>query len=153
MKKKFFVFLLLAGLGTAIFFIKNENTRTQKEREENEMEKITLQIGNREFIASPENNETVSVLLEQIPLTIEMEDYSGFEKVGSLGMKLPSNDRQMTTNPGDIVLYKGNQIVIFYGSNSWSYTKIGTIDDLSGWKEALGKENVIVSFSKRERNI
>lgn len=117
------------------------------------MKKIALQIGNREFAASLENNETVSTLLKHLPLTIEMEDYSGFEKVGSLGMKLPSNDRQMTTNPGDIVLYNGNQIVIFYGSNSWSYTKIGTIEDLSGWKEALGSQNVSVKFSIKEGNI
>lgn len=117
------------------------------------MKKITLQIGNREFAASLENNETVSTLLKHLPLTIEMEDYSGFKKVGSLGMKLPSNDRQMTTNPGDIVLYNGNQIVIFYGSNSWSYTKIGTIEDLSGWKEALGSQNVSVKFSIKEGNI
>lgn len=150
MKKKFFVFLILVGLGTVLF--RNENTQTQKERGENEMKKITLKIGNREFTAHLENNETVTEWMNLLPLTIEMEDYSGFEKVGSLTMNLSRNDHQTTTKPGDIVLYNGNQIVIFYGSNSWSYTKIGAIDDLSGWKETLGNGNVIVTFSAKEDN-
>ena len=116
------------------------------------MKKITLKIGNREFTAHLENNETVTEWMNLLPLTIEMEDYSGFEKVGSLTMNLSRNDHQTTTKPGDIVLYNGNQIVIFYGSNSWSYTKIGAIDDMSGWKETLGNGNVIVTFSAKEDN-
>ena len=51
------------------------------------------------------------------------------------------------TQAGDIVLYNANQIVIFYGSNSWSYTRLGHIDDLTGWEEALGSEDVTVTFS------
>ena len=69
---------------------------------------------------------------------VQMSDYSGFEKVGPLGTSLPASNSQTTTQAGDIVLYNGNQIVIFYGSNSWSYTRLGHIDDLTGWEEALG---------------
>lgn len=76
-----------------------------------------------------------------------MHDYAGFEKAGPLGTNLPTSNVQTTTHAGDIVLYQGNQIVIFYGSNSWSYTRLGKIDDLSGWEDALGSENVIVTFS------
>lgn len=67
--------------------------------------------------------------------------------VGSLETDLPADDSRTTTRAGDIVLYNGNQIVVFYGSNSWSYTRIGKIDDLSGWEDALGSGDVTVTFS------
>ena len=85
--------------------------------------------------------------MEKAPISIEMDDYSGFEKVGPLGKSLPSDNRKMTTQAGDIVLYSGNQIVMFYGSNSWEYTGIGRIDDLSGWEDALGTGSVTAVFS------
>ena len=88
-------------------------------------------------------------MMREAPVVIEMRDYSGFEKVGSLGASLPTSNSQTTTQAGDIVLYNGNQIVIFYGSNSWSYTRLGKIDDLTGWEEALGSGDVTVTFSSR----
>ena len=69
------------------------------------------------------------------------------EKVGSLEASLPASNQQTTTQAGDIVLYQGNQIVMFYGSNSWSYTRLGHIGDLTGWEEALGGGDVTVTFS------
>lgn len=89
-------------------------------------------------------------MMRESPITIRMSDYGGFEKVGSLGESLPTSDRQTTTAKGDIVLYSGNQIVIFYGTNSWSYTRLGHVDDLDGWEEALGNEDVTVTFSLSE---
>ena len=89
-------------------------------------------------------------MMENAPVTIEMNDYAGFEKVGSLGQNLPASNSQTTAQPGDIVLYQGNQIVIFYGSNSWSYTRLGRIDDLTGWEDALGSGDVTVTFSLEE---
>lgn len=89
-------------------------------------------------------------MMRESPITIRMSDYGGFEKVGSLGESLPTSDRQTTTEEGDIVLYSGNQIVIFYGTNSWSYTRLGHVDDLDGWEEALGNEDVTVTFSLSE---
>ena len=85
--------------------------------------------------------------MEHGSVTIQMSVYAGFEKVGALGTSLPAEDRQITAQAGDIVLYNGNQIVLFYGANSWSYTKLGRIDDLSGWEEALGGGDITVSFS------
>ena len=79
-----------------------------------------------------------------------MSDYAGFEKVGALDFSLPADDVQTTTQSGDIVLYQGNQIVVFYGTNSWSYTKLGKIDDLRGWQDALGKDEVNITFSLAE---
>ncbi|MCD8354623.1 MAG: hypothetical protein LUC47_09985 [Clostridiales bacterium] len=111
---------------------------------------MKVQIGDSVFIATLEENEAVKALvemMEEAPVVIEMSDYSGFEKVGPLGTSLPASNSQTTTQAGDIVLYNGNQIVIFYGSNSWSYTRLGHIDDLTGWEEALGSGDVAVTFS------
>lgn len=118
--------------------------------EENTVEKMNLQIGNNSFTATLESNVAVDALVDMMreaPVVIQMSDYSGFEKVGSLGTSLPASNSQITTKSGDIVLYNGNQIVIFYGSNSWNYTRIGRIDDLSGWEDALGNGDVTVTFS------
>lgn len=125
---------------------KNDHSTT----EENTVEKMTLQIGNNTFTATLENNDAVDALVDMMreeSVVIQMSDYSGFEKVGSLGTGLPASNKQTTTQSGDIVLYNGNQIVIFYGSNSWSYTRLGRIDDLSGWEDALGSGDVTVTFS------
>ncbi|MCI9463979.1 MAG: hypothetical protein HFI48_08870 [Lachnospiraceae bacterium] len=124
----------------------NDNSTT----EENTVEKMILQIGNDTFTSTLENNDAVDALVDMMreaSVVIQMSDYSGFEKVGSLGTSLPTSNKQTTTQSGDIVLYNGTQIVIFYGSNSWSYTRLGKIDDLSGWEDALGSGDVTVTFS------
>ena len=89
-------------------------------------------------------------LLADGDLTISMDDYGGFEKVGHLGQELPTNNSQTSTEPGDIVLYQGNQIVMFYGNNSWSYTRLGRITELGGWEEALGDGAISATFSLRD---
>lgn len=79
-----------------------------------------------------EENEAVSALkaaVRENPLTIRMSMYGGFEQVGALGMSLPRDDTRITTSPGDVVLYCGNQMVVFYGSNTWAYTRLGHITD------------------------
>ena len=125
-------------------------TDIQNNTEENTVTNMNVQVGDVVFSATLEENETVSALVEMMresPVVIQMSDYSGFEKVGSLRTSLPASNSQTTTQTGDIVLYNGNQIVIFYGSNSWSYTRLGHIDDLTGWEEALGRGDVTVIFS------
>lgn len=120
--------------------------------EETEM-KMNVEVGGESFTATLENNSAAAALADMLrsePLTIEMSDYAGFEKVGSLGTRLPASNVQTTTSSGDIVLYNGSQIVIFYGSNSWSYTRLGRIDDLDGWADALGSGDVTVTFSLTE---
>lgn len=112
--------------------------------------RLKLTIGKQTFTADLEDNDAVTKftdMLKQQPITLQMTDYSGFEKVGALDVSLPSDNSQITTSAGDIVLYNENQIVIFYGSNTWSYTKLGHIDDLTGWEEALGSGDVTVTFS------
>lgn len=125
-------------------------TENREETEEHIVMKMNVQIGDRTFAATLEDNAAVREfveLMEDSPVTIAMRDYSGFEKVGPLGKRLSADDRQTTTVPGDIVLYNGDQIVLFYGSNSWSYTRIGRIDDLTGWADALGSGGITAVFT------
>lgn len=94
---------------------------------------------------------TLVAALQESPITYEADDYGGFEKVGYLGRSLPTNNQQITTEAGDVILYSGNQIVLFYGSNSWSYTRLGrieysTIDELKSFlKAGQGRINVKLS--------
>lgn len=143
-------------LGCSVGSLPESNPQDEPEKiveenmEEIMAEKMTLEIGDSAFTATLESNAAVDALVEMMndaPVTIQMSDYSGFEKVGSLGTGLPADDSRTTTQAGDIVLYNGNQIVVFYGSNTWSYTRIGKIDDLSGWEDALGSGDVSVTFS------
>ena len=97
--------------------------------------------------ADNQGAEALADLLTDGPLTLSLEDYGGFEKVGSLGQSLPTSNTHMSTQSGDIVLYQGKQIVLFYGSNAWSYTRLGQVTDLTGWQEALGHGDVTVTLS------
>ena len=117
-----------------------------------EMETLTMKIDNTTVAVDWEDNESVEALKDIVkdkPLTIQMYMYGGFEQVGSLGTSLPRNDVQTTTSAGDIVLYSGNQIVVFYGSNSWAYTRLGHITDKTAAEmaELLGNGNVTITIS------
>ena len=127
-----------------------ENPTEEEEEPVMNQTSMKVQIGTSSFTAVLEHNTAVDALVEMMeagPVTIRMSDYAGFEKVGPLGTSLPASNRQTTTQAGDIVLYQGNQIVIFYGSNSWSYTRLGRVEDLTGWEEVLGSGDVTVTFS------
>ena len=126
----------------------SEESEAIEPSEEESALKIT--VGNHTLSATFENNSSAAAfreLLSQNPVTIEMEDYGGFEKVGPLGTELTRNDTQITTEPGDVILYQGNQITIYYGTNSWNFTRLAKIDDPSGLREKLGDGTVSVTFS------
>lgn len=111
---------------------------------------MKMKIGKREVDVTWEDNASVEELkkLAAPGLTIKMSKYGGFEQVGSIGHNITSNDKQTKTAPGDIVLYSGNQLVVFYGSNSWAYTRLGKINlSKSELKELLGKKDVTVTLS------
>ena len=127
-----------------------EDTEVMQADAEEEAE-MKLLIGETEVAVQWEDNESVSVLRELVadkPLTISMSMYGGFEQVGPIGTSLPRNDVQTVTEAGDIVLYAGNQIVIFYGSNSWAYTRLGKVTDLSLQEltDLLGHGNVSLTI-------
>lgn len=107
-----------------------ENTSSGGEQNESEVTKMYVTIYGNKLEITLENNSSVSALVEllkQGAITYTASDYGGFEKVCNIGHSLPTNNSQITTQAGDVVLYQGNQICLMVGSNSWSYTRIGKI--------------------------
>ena len=125
-----------------------ENTTVQEG--DNDMQ---MMIGETPVTVAWEDNASVEALktLAAEGLTIEMSMYGGFEQVGSIGQSLPRDDQQTTTTSGDIVLYSGNQLVVFYGSNSWAYTRLGRITDQTPeqMKALLGSGDVTITLSMK----
>lgn len=124
--------------------------------------KISIQItsdsGSHKLNATLADNSSATAfyqLLKKGPLTVDMHDYGSFEKVGSLGTTLPRNDTQITTTAGDIILYQGNQITIYYDTNSWNFTRLGKVVSTSSTttitqaelKKILGKGDVTAVFN------
>ena len=109
---------------------------------------MKLKIGDREVPVTWEDNPSVEALRGLLPLTVQMSMYGGFEQVGSIGQSIVKDDTQLTAASGDILLYSGNQIVIFYGSNSWAYTRLGHIDlSQQEMTELLSKGDVTVTLT------
>ena len=112
---------------------------------------IQLSIDGTQIPVTWEENASVDELKTLLPLTVKMSMYGGFEQVGPVGRSIVSNDEQITTEAGDIVLYAGDRIVIFYGSNSWAYTKLGHIDQAQEEMEKLlGQEDVEIQLGWEE---
>ena len=119
---------------------------------EKEILEMKMTINDTAVKVDWENNASVKALAKMTgngPVTIETEPYGGFEQVGSIGATLPSNDTDIKTKAGDIMLYTSNQMVIFYGSNSWAYTRLGRITDKSDseLRELLGGDGVTVTIT------
>lgn len=112
--------------------------------------KITID-GQTELTATLVDNSSTAALIDLVkanPLTIAMHDYGNMEKVGSIGTTLPRNDEQITTEAGDLILYQGNAFVIYYAPNSWSFTRLGKIDNVTQdeLKAILGDGDVTVTL-------
>ena len=116
---------------------------------------MTITIGEDKMTVKLVENSATKALMEALkeaPISYTTNDYGGFEKVGALGKSLPTSDTQITTKAGDVILYNGNQLVLFYGSNSWSYTRLGemqyqSIDELKAFLRAgQGSINVTLSI-------
>ncbi len=125
--------------------IKNINNK----QEENTM---YITVGNAKLSAALAENsaaEELKNMLKKSPLTIDMSDYGSFEKVGEIGTSLPKSDTRITTETGDLMLYQGNKLVMFYDSNSWSYTPIGKINNITQdeLKKVLGTGDVTITLS------
>ena len=114
---------------------------------------MQMMIGDTPVTVAWEDNASVEALkaLAAEGMAIEMSMYGGFEQVGSIGQSLPRDDRQTTTASGDIVLYSGDQLVVFYGSNSWAYTRLGHITDQTPeqMEALLGNGDVTITLSMK----
>lgn len=145
--KKILIILLFPLLLSSCIKSKDNNTAIISEDITSEEINMKLIIDNKEIEVSWLNNASVKALNEIKPIEINMNKYSNFEQVGSIGRSIISNDTNITTNPGDIVLYNSSNIVVFYGSNNWDYTKLGHIN-LSNeeLKELLNKSSIILKI-------
>lgn len=112
---------------------------------------ITSDTGSHTLNATLDNNSSAKAFYEELkknPITVKMHDYGSFEKVGTLPKSFPRNDTQITTQAGDIILYQGNQITIYYDINSWNFTRLGKVDGITQneLKSILGKGDVTAVF-------
>ena len=131
----------IADSGSCVVSNGNQTEEAQKQ--------MKMKIGDTPVEVAWESNDAVDALKELAAggVTIRMSMYGGFEQVGAIGQRLPSSDVQTTTNAGDIVLYSGSQLVVFYGSNSWAYTRLGRITDKTAeemWA-LLGRGDVTIT--------
>ena len=128
------------------------NPAPSEENEESDEIMIYAHIGDKTLTIRPEGNSSSEAFLEMLAggdVAVDMHDYGSFEKVGALGASLPANDERITTEPGDVILYQGDQITIYYGTNTWSFTRLGKVQGMtqSELKDALGDGDPTVVFS------
>ncbi|XOQ52195.1 MAG: Cyclophil-like2 domain-containing protein [Succiniclasticum sp.] len=113
---------------------------------------IKMTVNGTTLTAALVDNSSTKALKELLangPITVKMHDYGNMEKVGSLGRSLPTNDEQITTEAGDLILYQGNQLVIYYAPNTWDFTRLGKIKGVtaSELRKILGSGNVTVTLT------
>ncbi len=158
MKKGVVCFLFLAIiLFLVIGFHQREKKKEKKNEEDRNMSyEVVLKVNGKEWPVDLEDNTSSQALFQKLQegdIVVKASDYGNFEKVGDLGFSLPTNDQRITTTPGDLILYQGNQITLYYDTNTWNFTKLGHIDVLSEeLKEVLGKNDVTLTLSLVEKN-
>ena len=150
------LFAVVVALLFPSFLLAEGATASNSARKGEDM-KIRIEVqsesGKHTLFATLSDNSSAAAfynLLESGELKLKMKDYASFEKVGRLPSELPRNDEQITTSAGDIILYQGNQITIYYDTNLWSFTRLGKIDDIDEkqLKAILGKGSITAIFSK-----
>ena len=124
--------------------VPQENKSVAEPKKEQAMKLI---IDDKVVPVTWEQNASTAALQKLLPLTIKLSPYGGFEQVGAIGQNIVSADKQLTTQYGDMVLYAGNKLVIFYGSNSWAYTRLGHIElSQQGMAALLNRDGVTVKL-------
>lgn len=152
-KRKTAIGLIFLFLAVCVLAGCGQGAATEEQEVESEQaeEIMRLFVNDEELPVTWEDNASVDALMElasKEPIVIDMSMYGGFEQVGSIGQDLPRDDRETAASAGDIVLYSGNQIVVFYGTNSWAYTRLGKIEGKTDEELAqlLGKNQVSLTI-------
>ena len=149
--------MMLCSCGKAPVAVPADNqnqSNSNTTNNDNMPDHIKISVGGKSLTVAIEDNNATKELVEVLresSVSYEANDYGGFEKVGDLGFSLPASDTRISTQPGDVILYSGNQLVLFYGTNSWSYTRIGkmeyaTLDELKSFLRA-GQGKITVTLS------
>ena len=131
----------------------NDITNNNESSGELKVSEIIIEVNGKKLTVSLEDNSSTIALVEKLKeqdIVVEAHDYGDFEKVGELGFSLPRNDTQITTKAGDLILYQGNQLSLYYDVNSWNFTKLGEIKNTSTkeLKELLGSGDVKLTLKK-----
>ena len=172
MKSKIYFFIAFALIFVVFFgiiiagYLTTKDLNESKERFEEEKEQVIenntnedrylkITVNNEELIVKLENNAASNELynyLNNESVTVNAHKYGNFEAVGALPFSLTTSNQEYKTKPGDVMLYQGNQITIFYDSNTWSYTKLGKITNKSNeeLKNILNKEDVQLIIERKE---
>ncbi len=143
--KKYILLVLVIG-GLCLFINKPIH---QKKIKKEESEAMLLEVNGYTFEVELENNTSAKALKEYVSKekrTLSLDDYGNFEKEGNLGITLPRNDETITTKEGDLILYLGNKLCLYYNQNTWDFTKLSHIKDTTHLKEVLGKGSVQVAL-------
>ncbi len=135
MKKSVFVHLFFTAAVTLLLMsCHSEEAQAQHTTSQTMSQKMYITIDGRAEPVTLAANSAARALVERLqaaPVTVVLSSSGGFEIWGGLGFSLPTSNEQMTARPGDVILYSGSNICIFYGTNSWSYTRLGHVDGLS----------------------
>ena len=139
-----------------VLFLKPKNDIEPNESVTNNTigaDSIKIVVDDKELIVELEDNLSVNELLDKLEsgsITSDLKEYGGFEKVGNLGFSLSRSDKYLKAGPRDVLLYNGNQVTILYGDNTWNYTKLGTITNVSNEEltSILGEGDVTVTITK-----
>ena len=156
MKKVYLIIILIViVIGVVLLLPKNNNEIDDKEILE--MEEIFIEINDNLLTVKLEDNSSSRAFLERLKngnITIHARDYGNFEKVGKLGFSLPTNDKRITTEPGDLILYQGDKITLYYDTNTWTFTKLGKVIDINSdeLKRILGSHDVEMTFKRRMKD-
>jgi len=146
----------LIMLVTALIIISCSSDETQAQTSNNETmtQKMYITIGGRTASVTLADNSATQALVEklqQAPVTVTLNSSGGFEIWGPLGFSLPTSNERINAQPGDVILYSGDNICIFYGTNSWTYTRLGKIDNMTASELTTflkaGENNISVTLS------
>lgn len=144
--------IILFVIGMIVYRKNNEEVEPPVEENKTVVETIKIIINDKELVVNLEDNVTSEALIEKLndgDITINAHDYNNFEKVGDLGFNLPRRDKYIKTEPGDVILYNGNQICIYYDTNTWNFARIGKIDiSQEELKSILGEGDITYTITK-----
>lgn len=159
--KKYFVIVMviIILLGVLFMIYKNKDSENEivntGEVAKDEVSDMILLVNNKKLVVKLENNSSTRAFLGKLrenDIVVEAKDYGGFEKVGELEVSFPTNDKEITTKPGDLILYQGDKISLYYDTNTYSFTKLGHIKDITKDEliKILGDGNVTMTFKLKE---
>lgn len=156
MNRKVFIIVILiilvACIGASLLFINSRNKGSMDKAEREDTYMIKLSVNDEVLFIKPEDNSSSKAFIEKLKsgeVVVSAEDYGNFEKVGDLGFSLPTNDAEITTEPGDVILYQGDKITLYYDTNTWTFTRLGKVQNVTEeeLKQILGSGDVMLRFS------